>query len=74
MNKHESHMNPHCSFVNWINSVRHIPFAKSLWVVVDVVVGVDLDLGEKKIVNRVELRKSKGRQHNEWGWGLIMNS
>lgn len=43
--------NPHCSFVNWISFVRHIPFAKSLWVVVDVVVGVDLD--------RVELRKSK---------------
>lgn len=41
--------NPHCSFVNWINSVRHIPLAKLMWVVVDVV--VDLD--------RVELRKSK---------------
>lgn len=47
MNKYESFKKPHCSFVNCINSVRHIPFAKSLWVVVDVVVGVVLDLGEK---------------------------
>lgn len=49
MNKYESYKNPHCSLVNWINSVRHIAFAKSLWVVVDVVDGVDLDLGEKKL-------------------------
>lgn len=49
MNKYESYKNPHCSFVNWINSVRHIPFGKSLWVVVDVVVGVDLDLRGKKM-------------------------
>lgn len=64
MNNSESYNNPHCSFVNWIISVRNIPYAKSLWVVADVVVdvlvsvvGVNLEL-EKEIVNWVGLRKS----------------
>lgn len=45
MNNYESYNNPHCSFVNWTISVRNISYyGKSLWVVVDVVVGVDLEL------------------------------
>lgn len=44
--------------MNWIISFRNIPNAMPSWVVVDVAVGVDLEL-EKEIVNWVELRKSE---------------
>lgn len=57
MNNYKSYNNPHCLFVKWIISVRNIS-AKSLWVVVDAVVGVDLEF-EKDVVNWVELRESQ---------------